>query len=127
MVSVTPSMVRNIIGELASSEPSDEVITEHIGYAERYVAFKIDKATLDYTDCTDAEASAIAYRAAYMVAVNLSSKVALYGTVRIGDLSVGDRILATRELVRNLYNLSEEQIRSLGKHRALEFTDTVYD
>ena len=124
MASVSASDVREAIGDFAATSPSDEIINKHIARAARYVGWMTGSA-IDYSNCTDKEADAIVYRAAYTVARNLSSKISVTGTVEIGDVRIGDRVLATRDLVAGLKELSEEHIEALGVKRAFEFTETI--
>lgn len=110
MVEVTADMVRDRLN-LTVEDVGDEKVVEMIKDATATIELETGL-SLDYTDCSEAEAAAIKNLAAIYCLVHISGGVASGLSYKIGSLSVSESASAKAE---TLYRELERLINRLRK------------
>ena len=111
MASVTPDRVRHRV-KLSSSDIDDTKVTELIKDAEAAIEEETNR-SIDYTDCTQAEAAAITNLAAIYCLVHVSGGSASGLSYKIGSLSVSESGTALGGKAETLYRELERIINRL--------------
>lgn len=113
MVNVTPDQVRDRV-KLSATDIEDAKVTDFIKDAEATIEEETGL-TIDYTDCSQAEAAAIKNLAAIYCLVHISGGIASGLSYKIGSLSVSESGSPLSGKAETLYREVERLINSLRK------------